>query len=287
MAELNFPIIDAHVHLWDPSRFRMPWIDDEPRLNRPFGLDDLSSDAENVRVETAVYVEVDVTPAYALLEARWADQQPAQVGAIVAHAPVEDGAVLKTYLDALTSGARRVRGVRRLLQSEPDPDFLVSPGFLTGLRLLPRYELSFDICIRHRHLQRTVDMVRSCPDTRFVLDHIGKPDIKGQLMEPWRTHLSALAQLDNVVCKVSGVVTEADHATWSVGDIRPYVAHVLAEFGEDRVLFGGDWPVVQLASSYRRWVAALEELTAGLSSEAKRKLWADNARRVYRLDATF
>ena len=100
--------------------------------------------------------------------------------------------------------------------------------------------------------ERMVEMVRACPETSFVLDHIGKPDIRGHRMEPWRTHMSALAALPNVVCKISGVATEADHANWTTDDVRPYVAHALAEFGEDRVLFGGDWPVVRLASSYRR-----------------------------------
>jgi L-fuconolactonase len=280
----ELPIVDSHVHLWDPSRFRMPWIDDEPRLNRPFGLGDLADDAEDIQIDQVVYVQVDATPAYGLLEAEWVETLSPQVGAIVAYAPVEDGAVLKTYLDALMAGSRRVRGVRRLLQQEPDLDFLVEPLFLTGLRLLPRYELSFDICVRHVHMARVVDMVTACPDTRFVLDHIGKPSIRSHMLDPWRAHVSALAQLENVVCKVSGVVTEADHAAWTLDDVRPYVAHVLAEFGEDRVMFGGDWPVVRLASSYRRWIETVDELTREMAEGAKRKLWVDNARRVYRLD---
>jgi L-fuconolactonase len=261
----------------------MPWIDDEPRLNRPFDLADLESDAGGLKLESVVYVEVDVRNVYALLEAAFADGQDERVAGVVAHAPVDDGTRARSYLDALVDRSHKVKGVRRLLQSEPDPSFLVQPELLAGLRLLPEYGLSFDICIRHAHMARTVDMVRACPETSFVLDHIGKPDIRGHVMEPWRSHIGALAQLDNVVCKVSGVVTEADHTNWTTEDIKPYIAHVLAEFGEDRVLFGGDWPVVRLASSYTRWITTLDDLTRDLPTPAKRKLWADNARRIYRL----
>jgi L-fuconolactonase len=116
-----------------------------------------------------------------------------------------------------------------------------------------------------------------------MLDHIAKPNIQEHLLDPWREQMRKLAALPNVVCKVSGMVTEADHANWKPEDLAPYVAHVLEVFGEDRVAFGGDWPVVLLASPYRRWVETLDALSAHLSAEAKRKLWAENARRFYRL----
>jgi L-fuconolactonase len=262
----------------------MPWLDGLEMLRRPFGLSDFREHTRGLPVEQVVYLEVDRTPAYGLLEAEWALQQDAPVAGVVAWAPLEDGDVAASYLDALVALGPRIKGVRRLLQSEADPDFLVAPAFLDGLRLLPRYGLSFDICIRHQHLKRTIDMVRACPDTQFVLDHIGKPDIRAGLLDPWREEISQLADLPNVVCKVSGAVTEADHALWTTEDLAPYVFYVLTAFGEDRVLFGGDWPVVTLAAPYVRWVEALQELTVNLSQEAKRKLWADNARRVYRLE---
>jgi L-fuconolactonase len=132
-------------------------------------------------------------------------------------------------------------------------------------------------------MARTIDMVRACPETQFVLDHLGKPGVRAGMVEPWRAQLTELAEFPNVVCKISGIVTEAHHTAWTADDLKLYVEHALEVFGEDRVLFGGDWPVVTLASSYRRWVETLDELTRGLSVEARRKLWADNARRVYRL----
>ncbi len=118
---------------------------------------------------------------------------------------------------------------------------------------------------------------------RFILDHIGKPSIGGRVLDPWREQIWELASLPNVYCKVSGLVTEAEHHRWTPGDLEPYVSHVLESFGEDRVVFGGDWPVLLHSSSYCHWVETLDSLTAHLSPGARRKLWADNARRFYRL----
>jgi L-fuconolactonase len=276
-------MVDSHVHLWDPRRFRMPWLDDIDALRRPFGMDTFVKHTRGLPLEQLVYVQVDTTPAYGWLEARWAVEQDPPLAGVVAWAPIDDGPIVASYLTALKELGPRIKGVRRLLQSEPDPDILVAPDLLRGLRLLTEYDLSFDICIRHQQLARAIDMVRACPETQFILDHLGKPDVRAGLLDPWRDQLAELAQLSNVVCKVSGVVTEADHVRWTVADLEPYVAHALQVFGEDRVLFGGDWPVVTLAAEYGRWVATLQQLTAALSPAAKRKLWADNARRVYRL----
>jgi L-fuconolactonase len=277
------PVVDSHVHLWDPRRFRMPWLDDNAQLNNPFGTAEFSRDSAELGVESAVYVQVDTTPAYGLLEARWAAEQGALVAGIVAWAPIEDGSIASSYLDALVEIDPRIKGVRRLIQSETDPEFQIRPRFLDGLRLLPRYGLSFDICIQHQQLARSIQMVRACPETSFVLDHLGKPDVRAGQLEPWRDQITELAELPNVVCKVSGLVTEADRTLWTVADLKPYALHVLEAFGEDRVLFGGDWPVVTMAASYRQWVLSLDQLTSHLSPNARTKLWADNARRVYRL----
>ena len=276
-------IVDSHVHLWDPLRFRMPWLDDLPTLRRPYLAGEFAEHSGGLSVEHVVYVQTDVTPAYGYLEARWAAAQGAPVVGVVAWAPLEDGETVTSYLDALVEVGPSIKGVRRLLQSEPSLDFLVAPSFIAGLRQLPRYGLSFDICIRHHQLARTIEMVRACPETQFVLDHIGKPDIRAGQLDPWREQLAELADLSNVSCKVSGVVTEASHVDWTIEDLQPFVMHALAVFGEDRVMFGGDWPVVTLAATYRRWVETLDQLTATLGPEARRKLWAENARRVYRL----
>ncbi len=282
----DFPIIDTHVHLWDPRRFRIPWLDGVPQINQTYALKEYAEHTQGVTIEAMVYLEVDVAPSYRLLEAQWvnalANEEP-RLRAIVPSAPLEDGDCARSYLEALKSLGPRVKGVRRLLQAEPDDAFALRPDFVRGVRALADYDFSFDICIFHRQLPAVIELVRRCPEVRFILDHLGKPDIKASLRDPWQAHIRALAALPNVVCKISGMVTEADHARWTVDDLRPYFETVYDAFGPDRVMFGGDWPVVLLASSYKRWVETVDALTQGLSEDDRRKLWAENAKRVYRL----
>ncbi len=282
----DFPIIDTHVHLWDPRRFRIPWLDGVPQINQTYALKEYAEHTQGVTIEAMVYLEVDVAPSYRLLEAQWvnalANEEP-RLRAIVPSAPLEDGDCARSYLEALKALGPRVKGVRRLLQAEPDDAFALRPDFVRGVRALADYDFSFDICIFHRQLPAVIELVRLCPEVRFILDHLGKPDIKAGLRDPWQAHIRALAALPNVVCKISGMVTEADHARWTVDDLRPYFEAVYDAFGPDRVMFGGDWPVVLLASSYKRWVETVDALTQGLSEDDRRKLWAENAKRVYRL----
>lgn len=280
------PIVDSHVHLWDPTRFRMPWLDGNERIGKPFGLAEFREHSAGIDVEGIVYLQVEVTPPYALLEAQWVADQPADgppILGIVPWAPLEDGNRARSFLDAMVAIDPRIKGIRRLYQSEPDLDFCVRPDFIRGVQILPEYGLSFDLGVFNQHLKNSIALVRACPGVSFVLDHIGKPDIKGGMQQPWRDEIRELASFPNVACKVSGMVTEADPASWTTDHLRPYVEHVLESFGEDRVMFGSDWPVVLMASPYRRWVESLDEITAGLSGGARRKLWNENARRFYRL----
>jgi L-fuconolactonase len=279
-------LIDTHVHLWDPEHFRMAWLDGVPDIADRYLPVDLHEHARPHTVDAFVYAEVDVAPAYALMEVRWVERlayADPRLQGIIAHAPVEYGAQLKAYLDELVAISSRVRGVRRLIQANRTPGFCIGERFVAGVRMLAQYGLSFDICITADQLPDAIELVRRCPEVHFVLDHIGKADIANKVQHPWKRHIRDMARMPNVVCKVSGMVTEADRVKWKPRDLKPYVNHVIEQFGEDRVMYGGDWPVCLLASPYARWVDTLDELTRDMSDDARAKLFRENARRVYRI----
>ena len=282
---LDFPIIDTHVHLLDQKRFGYAWAAGAPALNRDWSIDDLARSAKPYEIGGLVFVEVDVDMPQYLDEADWVEEiagRDARLKGAVVCLPLERGAALEGEI-ARIARLKSARGVRRLIQNQPDPDFPLRPAFLEGLRLLPKYGLSFDICIFHHQLAKAIELVRRCPEVSFVLDHIAKPGIKAGLIEPWRTEIGELAKQPNVVCKLSGVTTEAEHRAWTPAQLRPYIDRVVECFGADRILYGGDWPVSQLAGDYLQWLTTLESATAHFSAEERRKLFRDNAIRVYRL----
>jgi len=282
----NFPIIDAHVHLWDPARQVVPWMANAPQLTWLADMQVYEDTTAGVEIDGLVYLEIDIAPVYALPEAKaiaeLAASDPRVMG-VVAFAPLEYGEHLRWYLEELTAIGPAIKGVRRLTQGEPDPDFCLQPGFVRGAQMLPEFGLSCDLCCYYVQLGQTVELVQRCPETSFILDHIGKPNIRGGELEPWKSQIRDLAALPNVVCKISGATTEANFETWTIDDLKPYLLHVLETFGEDRVVFGSDWPVSSQATTYKRWVETIDELTNDWSETAKHKLWNENARTFYRL----
>lgn len=279
-----FPIVDAHVHLYDPGRLRYGWMDQVPALRRPHGPAELDAALGPVVLDAFVFVEVAVDPGLHLAEAAWvgelAGREP-RLGAIVAHAPVEQGARVAADLERLAATGR-LRGIRRLIQDERDGGICLEPGFVEGVRTVGRHGLVFELCVRHWQLVFAVELVRRCPDVTFVLDHLGKPGIRLGLLEPWRSQIRMLAELPNVVAKLSGVITEADHATWTPADLEPWLVPVLEDFGPERVMFGSDWPVSTLTHDYPRWVEVVDGLVAQAGEAARRAVLARTARRVYR-----
>ena len=282
----SFPIIDTHLHLWDPGYLRYSWLDGNALLNKPYLLADYRKACGAVQVEKMVFLQCEVDFALFREEAAWvtslAKQDP-RIAGIVPWAPLEKGDAARADLEELLAANLLIKGIRRIIQFEPEIDFCLRPDFVKGVQALADYGLSFDICISHIQMANTIKLVAQCPNVQFILDHIGKPDIRQQIFEPWKSDIRTLAQFPNVCCKVSGLVTEADHKAWTKEDLKPYIDHVIDSFGFNRVIYGGDWPVAYQATEYPRWVETLEWAVAGCSESELHKLFHDNAEKFYRL----
>ena len=273
-------IIDTHLHVVDRRRFSYPWLGTIPALDREWPIDLYRGEAAAAGIDASIHVEVDVSESDQAAETTWASGLAPSVVAVVAAAR-PDSREFPRALERLAQNPA-VRGLRRILHTSPD-DVGQAPLFQENLRRLPAYGLSFDLCVLARQLPVAATIARSCPDTSFVLDHCGVPDVRARALDPWRADLSALAALPNVACKISGLVAYAEPGTWSVDDLRPFVEHAIASFGWDRVVWGSDWPVCTLTGDLTRWVEATRLLMKGASVDEQAALWHRNAQRLYRL----
>ena len=277
--------VDAHHHVWDLATLPQPWIDPvrQSAIARSFDIEELRAAAVAAGVVQTVVVQTvavaEETPA--LL--RLADRDPLVAGVVgwvdLTRADVEDAIA---RLRALPGGDRLV-GVRHVVEAEPDPAWLDRPDVRAGLQAVARSGLSYDLLVFPHQLPAAVRTVRDLPTATFVLDHLGKPPLWTGDLETWAALLRELATSPNVHAKLSGLVTEADWDRWSVDDLRPAVDVALDAFGPQRLLWGSDWPVCLLATSYAAWVQASDELLSGLSDTERAAVLGDNARRVYRL----
>jgi predicted TIM-barrel fold metal-dependent hydrolase len=277
-------IVDTHQHLWDLDLFRYSWLGSLPALNRSFRMSDYLAAAKGLDVVKSVHVEADVDESYMLDETRHLlalGNQPDNPleGVVACGRPENDD--FKSYLDQI-AGHPKLKGIRRVLHTQPDE---VGQGvtFINNVALLSGYGLSFDLCVLSRQIPIAIRLVSKCPDVVFILDHCGVPQVREKNLDPWRSYITEIAKFSNVSCKISGLVAYADPQRWTTDDLRPFVEHAIASFGWDRVLFGSDWPVCTLSASYQQWVAALEEITRDAGEVNQRKLFRDNALRVYRL----
>ena len=277
-------IVDTHQHLWDLDLFRYSWLDAFPALNHSFRMADYLEASGGLGVVKTVHLEADVDEPYMLAETehllKLADQPDNPLEGIVACGRPEK-ADFRAYLDKL-AGHRKLKGIRRVLHTQPD-ELGQSPIFVENIAALADYGLSYDICVLDRQLPIAIALIRRCPNVAFILDHCGVPRVKEKILHPWREDIAELAAFPNVTCKISGLVAYADPARWTPDDLGPFVEHVLSCFGWDRVMFGSDWPVCTVSATYRRWVEALQSMTRAAGESAQRKLFHDNAVRVYRL----
>jgi len=282
---MGFQFTDSHIHFWDSSLRRYPWLAAFPSIAAAQGPAELLREAGGDAPARVVFVQADCDRAAALDEVAWAQSlsSPAlPVAGIVAFSPMDAGAGTLAMLRSLV-GIPLVRGVRHLIQGEADPSFCLRSAFLEGVRECGELGLSFDICVRHPQLAPVVELVRQCPATSFVLDHAGKPDLRFNVLDSWRTHIAELAACPNVACKVSGLVTEAGTAALDPARFVPTISHLLETFGPSRLLFGSDWPVVKLSSPYSTWLQMALSLLSHLPPADQAAIFHGNAGRIYRL----
>jgi predicted TIM-barrel fold metal-dependent hydrolase len=276
-------LVDTHQHLWDHDQFPYSWCAGIPKLNRSFRLDDYQQAARDAGITKTIFMECDVDEPHLLAEARHiqglSESNPSIAGIIASCRPEQED--FGRHLEELLK-LPRLRGLRRVLHTQAD-GLSQTNVFRKNLNRLPEHGLTYDLCVLERQLAVGIDLARSCPDVTFVLDHCGVPDVKSGNLDPWRDHIRELADLPNVHCKISGLVAYADPENWTANDLRPWIEHVLEQFGWDRVMWGSDWPVCTLSSTLQRWVDAALTLTAGASAEDRDKLFHRNAERIYRV----
>jgi L-fuconolactonase len=282
---MGFAFTDSHVHFWDSSLRPYPWLAGAPSIAAAHGPLDLAREAGASPPARVVFVQADCERAAAPDEVSWVESLAdlaVPVAAIVAFAPMDAGARTTAAL-RLLAARPLVRGVRHLIQDETDPGFCLSAAFIEGVRACGELGLSFDLCVRHPQLASVVELVRRCPATSFILDHAGKPDLRSGRLDPWRRHIGELAACAHVTCKVSGLATEAGTAALDPGRFVPTIGHLMETFGPSRLLFGSDWPVVKLASTYPDWLDLARALLAPLPGPDQEAIFNGNAARVYRL----
>jgi L-fuconolactonase len=278
-------IVDAHQHFWDPAKAGYPWLTEAlAPIRRRFGPEDLRPALAERGVDRTVLVQtrssLDETREF-LSVAESADF----VAGVVGWADLADPH-LPAVLGSLRSGigGGRLVGLRHQVHDEPDSRWLLRDDVRRGLRAVEDAGLVYDFLVRTREIPAAVTTARDFSEIRFVIDHIGKPPIRTGEIREWAAAMAPFADLPNVTCKLSGMITEANWAGWRPEDLVPYVRRVLEWFGEERVMFGSDWPVCLLAGSYTQVFDAAQFALGECSSEARAKIFGLNAVRAYRLD---
>jgi L-fuconolactonase len=282
-ADMHLPRqrIDSHHHLWKYVESEYPWMsDDMSSLRRDYLVDELAPILEEKKIDGTVVVQACQT----LEETRWllniARSNPVVRG-VVGWVPLTSPTVQED-LESLAKDPT-LRGVRHGLQGEQDPLYMTRLDFNRGVGLLKEWSLSYDLLIVSNQLPQTIQFVDRHPNQVFILDHIGKPSIQRGELAPWMKDICELARRDNVYCKISGMATEADWKTWAGRTLRPYIDVVLEAFGPHRLMFGSDWPVLLLASSYSRWMAEFEAAISSLSEDERSLILGGTASEAYRL----
>jgi L-fuconolactonase len=273
--------IDAHHHLWKFNELEFGWMNAAmSTIRRDFLIPELEQVARDSGIDGTVVVQATQTTE----ETEW-------LLSLAAESPLILGVVGWAPLASPDADSRlerfahhpKFKGVRHVLQDEPDDSYMLRKDFGDGISLLRNLGLAYDVVIFERHLPQTIEFVDRHPGQVFVIDHMAKPEIRSASLLPWRERITELAKRENVFCKVSGMATEADWKTWNIETLRPYFDVVLAAFGARRLMFGSDWPVVNLAGGYGKWISCFRSLIAELSSSEQQEICRGTAITAYRL----
>ncbi|HSS98052.1 MAG TPA: amidohydrolase family protein [Terriglobales bacterium] len=273
--------IDAHHHLWKYSKEQYPWmLAGMESIRRDFLIPEL----QEVTREAAVTGTVAVQARQMLEESRWLLGLAAQtdlIRGVVGWVPLVESGVA-AHLEMLSADSK-FKGVRHVLHDEVDDFYMLRDDFNRGIALLKNFNLRYDILIFERHLPQTIQFVDRHPNQIFIVDHIAKPKIKDRILSPWDRNIAELAKRENVYCKISGMVTEANWKNWGEEDLSPYFDKVLTAFGPQRLMIGSDWPVILVASEYSHWISILRRWIDSLSSAEELYISSKTAVTAYRL----
>ncbi|NQU75245.1 MAG: amidohydrolase family protein [Planctomycetes bacterium] len=273
--------IDAHHHFWKYSPAEYGWIDESMNaIRRDFLPGDLKALIDAVGIDAVVSVQARQTIEETRCLLEMADENDFIRG-VVGWVPL----ICPTVSDSLAQFASnsKLKAVRHVLQDEADENYMLRGDFNKGIAALRRFDLVYDVLIFERHLPQTIKFVDKHPQQVFVLDHVAKPEIRHNVLDPWRENIQVLARRENVYCKLSGLVTEANHRSWTPDQLRPYVEVVLEAFGANRIMFGSDWPVCLLACEYKRWFSIVTDFISTLSPAEQKQVLGETAIRAYRL----
>ena len=275
-------MIDSHQHFWQVGRFEYPWMSrDLGVLYRDYLPHDLVPILQHHHVTQTVLVQASNS----IDESRWLLELAGAntfIAGVVGWVDLTSAGI-NTQLDELCANPR-FKGVRHLVESEPNDDWLIQPAVLSGLQKLSTRGLSYDLLVHTRHLKHVPRVAETCPDLALVIDHLAKPPIARNEIKEWLDALTPVARYQNIHCKLSGLVTEADWQTWQIADLRPFVDCALELFGPDRMMFGSDYPVCLLAATYDRVLDGFQQLLKDLSDADRDKIFSTNATRFYRLN---
>ena len=273
--------IDAHQHFWKYNPAEFSWIDESMRsIRRDFLPEHLRSELAEAKVDGAISVQARQN----LSETGWLLDLAARNAFIQGVVGWVDLVSPDVYAQLEHCAAHpKLKGVRHVIQDEPDDDFVLRKDFNRGIAELKPLALAYDLLIFERHLPQTIQFVDAHPGQVFVLDHIAKPSIRKNAFEPWNGNIRELARRQNVYCKLSGMVTEADLANWTEAQLRPYFETVLEAFTPRRLMFGSDWPVCLLACQYARWRTTVADWVSRLSADEQERIFGGTASEAYRL----